>query len=236
MSIEAVDRDSGRMGEIRRLPGRRIATLAILAMLVVSGLALRSVIASRSHRAPYAAAAIQAGVRMEMVAPGRAQAAVDHLAGPGRLTAPFVEPVEGQPTPQQVVGQLTFRTPHNAPKGGQYALFVIDRAGNKPVTAVYATGPVGTNVAQGWDGRYDEVATKVPWLHMLASTPAADGSGFTNPAMAVSFAPDTAGPVTFIATLDEESLPITDPSQQLTVALVFIGANGHIYWATKLAG
>jgi hypothetical protein len=71
---------------------------------------------------------------------------------------------------------------------------------------------------------------------MLASTPMPDGSGFTNSGMAVAFAPDTAGPVTFTALLDPESLPVTDPSQQLTVALVFIGANDHIYWATKLAG
>jgi hypothetical protein len=50
------------------------------------------------------------------------------------------------------------------------------------------------------------------------------------------FAPDTAGPVTFTAVLDPESLPVTDPARQLTVALVFIGANDHIYWAAKLAG
>jgi hypothetical protein len=173
---------------------------------------------------------------MEMVAPRRAQAAVDRLAGPDRLTAPFVEPVEGQSTPQQVVGQLTFRTPDNAPTGGQYALFIIDRAQGKPVASVYAIGPIGTNVAQGWDGRFNEVAAKYPWLHMLASTRTPDGLEFTDPGMAVVFAPNTSGPVTFIATLDEVSLPVIDPAQQLTVALVFIGENGHIHWATKLAG
>lgn len=235
MAVDAVSRAVDRTGETRRVSVRTIASVAILVVLVVAALALRNVIAARGNRAPYAAAAIGATVRMEMAAPGRAQAMVDRLAGPGRLTAPFVEPVEGQAV-QQVVGQLMFGTPRNAPQDGQYALFIIDRAQGKPVPAVYATGPIGTDVAQGWDGRYDEVAAKYPWLHMLASIPAPDGSGFTDPGMAVNFAPNTSGPVTFTAVLDPSSLPITDPSQQLTVALVFIGANDHIYWATKLAG
>jgi hypothetical protein len=163
MVIDVVDRGAGRTGETRRATGKAIAAVGILAVLVVSALALHSVIASRSNRAPYPAAAVGASVRMEMVAPGRAQAVLDQLAGPGRLTAPISQPIQGQSGPQQVVGQLTFRTPHNAPKGGQYALFIIDRALGKPVTAVYATGPTGTNVAQGWDGRYDQVAAKYPW-------------------------------------------------------------------------
>ncbi len=236
MDVEAVDRAAGRTGETRRATGRLIASVAILAVLVVSALAVQSVVASRSHRAPYAAAAVQASVRMEMAAPGQAQAVADRLAGPGRLIVPVVEPADGSATPQQLVGQLTFRTPPNAPKDGQYALFIIDRAQGRSVSAAYATGPVGTRVGQGWDGRYNKVAAKYPWLHMLADTPTPDGSGFTNSGMAVSFAPDTPGPVTFTAILDETSLPVTDPAQQLTVALVFIGANDQVYWATRLAG
>lgn len=233
MVIEAVDRDAGRPSETRRGAVRMIA---ILAVLVVSVLALQSVIASRHNRAPYSADAVHASVRMEMVAPGRAQAVADQLAGPGRLSVPVVEPVKGEKTPQQVVGQLMFRTPPNAPRDGHYALFIIDRALGKPVSALYATGPIGTDVAQGWDGRYNEVAAKYPWLHMLASTQLPDGLGFTDRGMAVSFAANTPGPVTFTAVLDRLSLPVTDPSQQLTVALVFLGADDQIYWATKLAG
>src|SRR6185503_396934 len=126
VDIETVDRDPGRPVETRRTPASTMVTVAILAVLAVAAVALQSVIASRNNRAPYAAAAIHASVRMEMVAPGRAQAAVDRLAGSGRLNAPIVEPVEGQVAQQQVVGQLTFRTPHNAQRGGQYALFIID--------------------------------------------------------------------------------------------------------------
>ena len=234
MVIEAVDRDAGRPGETRQATARLIATVAVLAVLVVSALVLRNFIVARHNRAPYAAAAVDASVRMEMVAPGQAQAVVDQLAGPGRLTAPFVEAAEGEATPQLVVGQLTFRTPPNAPQGGQYALFVIDRAMGEPVPAIYATGPIGTHVAQGWDGRYNDVAAKYPWLRMLASKRVPEG--FTDHGMAVDFAPNTPGPVTFVAVLDPVSLPVTNPAQQLTVALVFLGANGHIYWATKLAG
>jgi hypothetical protein len=234
MVIEAVDRDAGRPGETRQATVRLIATVAVLAVLVVAALVLRNFIVARHNHAPYTAAAVDTSVRMEVVAPGQAQAVVDRLAGPDRLTAPFVEPVEGEAAAQLVVGQLTFRTPPNAPQGGQYALFIIDRAMGEPVPAIYAIGPIGTHVAQGWDGRYNEVAAKYPWLHMLASKRVPDG--FTDPGMAVDFAPNTPGPVTFAAVLDRASLPVTDPSQQLTVALVFLGANGHIYWATKLAG
>jgi len=236
MGIETVDRKTGSTGETRLGTVRVIATVASLAVLVASMFVLHHVIVARHNRAPYGAAAVRASVMMEMVAPGQAQAAVDQLAGPGRLRVPAVQSVEGQPTQQLLVGQLTFRTPQNAPKRGQYALFIIDRALNQPVPELFATGPIGTQVAQGWDARYNKVAAKYPWLQMLASTPAPDGSGFTNAGMAVDFAPDTPGPVTFTAVLDPASLPVTDPAQQLTVALVFIGANDHIYWATKLAG
>jgi hypothetical protein len=236
MGIETDDRKTGSTAEARPGTVRMIATVAVLAVLVASVFALHGIIVARHNRAPYSAAAVRASVMMEMVAPGQAQAAVDQLAGPGRLRAPAVQSGEGHPTQQLLVGQLTFRTPQNAPKRGQYALFIIDRALNEPVSEVSATGPVGTQVAQGWDGRYDKVAAKYPWLQMLASTRAPDGSGFTSPGTAVDFAPDTPGPVTFTAALDPASQPVTDPAQQLTVALVFIGANDHIYWATKLAG
>jgi hypothetical protein len=236
MNIEVADRPVGRTDETPRRSGKTMATVAILAVLVVSALAFYGVTTARSRRAPYSAADVQASVRIQMVAPGQAQAVADRLAGPGRLTVPFVEPTDGSATPQQLVGQLTFRTPPNAPRDGQYALFIIERARNRPVSAAYGTGPVGTNVAQGWDGRFNKVAAKYPWLHMLASVQLPDGSGFTDPGMAVIFAPNTRGPVTFTAVLDELSLPVTDPSQQLTVALVFLGANDQIYWATKLAG
>ncbi|HEX4728750.1 MAG TPA: hypothetical protein VH298_13180 [Jatrophihabitans sp.] len=230
MVIEAVDRDPGSTVRTRRTQVRMIATVAVLVALVVSAFALQNVLTSRHNRAPYDAVAIGASVRMEVVAPARAQAAVDQLAGPGRLVAP----IGGEASQQQVVGQLTFRTPPNAPQGGQYALFLIDRALGQPVSMLFATGPDGTNVGQGWDGRYNKVAAKYPWLHMLAAIQTPDG--WSDPGMAVSFAPNTPGPVTFAAVLDPASLPITDPAQQLTVALVFIGANDHIYWATKLAG
>jgi hypothetical protein len=227
MNTSIVDRpDTARSGSVRI-----VVTAAVVAVLIVTALVLNSVLGPRRDRPPYGAAALDARVQLQLVAPGQAQAAVDRLAGAGRLTAPI--PQAGQ---QQIVGQLTFHTPRNAPQVGQYALFIIDRAQGKPVSAVYATGPAGTDVSQGWDGRYDKVAAKYPWLHMLASIRTPDGLSFTNSGMAVNFAPDTAGPVTFTALLDPVSLPITDPAQQLTVALVFISSNDLVYWATKLAG
>jgi hypothetical protein len=233
MAIDVAEPGAGPAGGTRWTTTRIVATVAILAALVASAIAVKKVVTARLDRAPYTADAVGAAVRMQLVAPSQAQATADRLADPGRLVAPL--PPEGSSTAQLIVGQLTFRTPPNAPADGQYALFVIDRAQHKSVSALWGAGPAGTDVGQGWDSRFNKVAAKYPWLSVLADqrTPSGD---YTNSGMAVSFAPNTRGPVTFAARLDAESLPITDPSRQLTVALVFIGANDHVYWATKLAG
>lgn len=232
MAIDVAEPATGPAGGTRWTTTRIVATVAILVVLVASAIAVTKVVTARLDRAPYTADAVGAAVRMQLVSPNQAQAVADRLAGPGRLTAPL--PPEGRP-PQLIVGQLTFRTPRNAPAGGQYALFLIDRARNRPLSAVWGTGPAGTNVGQGWDGRFNKVAAKYPWLSMLADERLPSGD-YTNSGTAVIFAPDTPGPVTFAAMQEPDSLPIADPSQQLTVALVFIGANDHVYWATKLAG
>lgn len=211
--------------------GRTIATVVVIAVLILAAIAVDNVLKARRDRAPYGADAIGAGVRLEMVSPQQAQAAADRLAGTGRLTVPIAQP--GQ---QQVIGQLTFRTPRTAPHNGQYALFVIDRGPGKPVSQILGTGPAGTDVGQGWDSRYDRIAAKYPWLRMLAQTPAPDGSGFMDPGTALILEPNNPGPITFAALLDPDSPRITDPARQLTVALAFIASNGHVYWATKLAG
>jgi len=237
MRIDVLDQPARPADRARWSTARVIVTVAILAALVASGLVVRGVLAARAAHPPYPASAISASVRMTMVTPERAQAAADRLAGPGRLSVPAPAPIEGWGATQQVVGQLTFRTPANAPSGGQYGLIVIDRASNRVVDHIYGAGPVGTHeVATSWDYHFNDVAAKYPWLHMIASQRTPDGSGFTDPGMALMFPPDTSGPITFAALLPKNSLPVTDPAQQVTVALVFVGANGHVYWATKLAG
>ena len=184
-------------------------------------------IADSGSKAPYSAAAVDAHVQVQIVAPAQAQAAADRLAGPGRLTAPVGIPG----VREEVVGQLTFRTPDNAPHDGQYALFVIDNDDHRPVRDIWGAGPRGTDVGQGWDGRFDQLADKYHWLAPLADMDNGDG----DPGSAVMFRPDTASPVTFVAPLRAGALPVADPSRQLTIALAFISEGGHVYRATRLA-
>jgi hypothetical protein len=202
----------------------------MVALGLVAFLVQRAV--SNGSSAPYSADAVHARVSMQLVTGAQVQATLDQLAGPGRLSAAL--PTWNGPWARHVmVGELQFDTPKNAPADGQYALFVIDNDEHRPVPGMWGVGPVGTNVAQGWDSAYDRVAAKYDWLRPLAEIPE-PGTGITNPGSAVSFAPNTRAPVTFEVMFPRASLPITQPSRQLTVALVFIGGDGNIYWATRL--
>jgi hypothetical protein len=61
-------------------------------------------------------------------------------------------------------------------------------------------------------------------------------SGFADDAaMAVMFSPTTRGPVTFTAKLGLTAGSV-DPARRITVALLFLGDNGHVYWADRLFG
>lgn len=197
----------------RRMRGMTAAVLAV-ALLGVATVAGRG----SHHSAPYGPTAVAASIQLTVVPVAQAQQRIDQLVGAGRLNAVVT------PGPDIVVGQLLFHTPSNAPKAGQYSLFVIDNDSHQVVPGMWGIGPVGSHVGQGWDGHYPNLAKAYSWLQPLAVQ---DGS-------AVSFPPDARGPVTFEATLEPGSLPITDPSTQLTIALAFFAADGHIYWAEKL--
>lgn len=187
-----------------------VAVAAVIALVTVSAQRLMP-----AHRrgAPYGAAAVAAQVDLTVVPATRAQATINRLAGAGRLRFTAADRAA-----RVAVGELTFRTPHNAPTSGQYALFVLDDSG-QPVVNMWAVGPVGSNVTQGWQGSFGAVGRKYRWLGGLAST---------NAAMAASFSPKTPAPITFVAQLGSSGQPPT-------VALAFLGSDGEVYWATKLS-
>jgi hypothetical protein len=209
---------------------RRGRSKWILVAVLVLGLAAFFVqrAVSDGTGTPYGSDAVDPHVQLTIVKPADAQAAVDRMAGPRRLTAPVGSWIE-----QEIVGRLTLRTPSNAPRHAQYVLFVIDNDAHRPVQDIYGVGPTGAQVSQGWDGRSADIAKKYDWLAALGEIRNPDG-GFSDPGAAVSWRPDTAGPVTFVAPLRRGSLPITQPARQLTVALVFLGEDGRVYWAKRL--
>jgi hypothetical protein len=170
---------------------------------------------------------------MSMVAADDAQRRLDDLAGRGRLTA-LAEP-EGGGT--ELVGQLAITAPHTAAHA-QMALFVIDRRSGRPVPAMWGVGPEGSNVVQGWDGRYRLISRKYPSLSGLAAVQTS--GGFVDPGMAVEFVADSPaaypGPVTFVATMRSDAMPITNPETQLSVVLALLGDrdDGPVYWVKQL--
>lgn len=177
------------------------------------------------QRPPYLPEAVHASATFTVLSPRQAQAKVDELAGPGRVTVSWR-------SRQQVVGQLTFTVPPNVRPDDQYALFVIDNRVHRPVPAMWGVGPVETHVGQGWDSRYAQVTQRYSWLASLAAVPAGDGS-WADPRTAVSFPADTTSPVTFVAALGPYAPPVTDPRSDLSIALVLISHNGSI-WAQNL--
>jgi hypothetical protein len=201
------------------------AALALTAMIGAAAWGWRD----WHNKPPYPASAVAASVHVEAVDPAGAQARVDKLAGTGRLWA-IAEP-DPSTNPQELVGQLRLTPPHpNA--AGYYGFFVIDNRTHKTLPQLFGVGPPGTNVAAGWDGTYDQAAKKYTWLRMLASIRDGNG-GFAPAGMALDIAPDTDGPVTFVA-VDPDAPRITDPATQLTIALVYMNENGPVYWAKKL--
>jgi hypothetical protein len=134
--------------------------------------------------------------------------------------------------PQQIVGRLSFEVVGRRGDNGQLVLFVIDNRLHKPLGYIEGIGPQGTNVSQGWDGRFERLAKKYAWLHVLASQRDASG-GYSDPGSALIFAPGTPGPVTFAAVLDPDATPVTDPSQDLTFVLAYVGDTQGA-WAMRL--
>ena len=139
---------------------------------------------------------------------------------PSERSAP--NSADERPAQPVIVGQLTFRTPRNAPSSGQYALFVIDKC--EPQASPGHLGDrapahehrprMGRPLRQG--------GAKYPGDRGLASI--RTGSANTDPGMAVDFAPNMPSPITFAAEVDPQSPSITDPARQLTVALVSTAA------------
>lgn len=180
------------------------------------------------HRPPFPPDAVDANVTLSVLQPQQAQVKVDQFAGHGRLNVPYSSGTAGE-----VVGQLTFAVPPEASTDDVYSLFVIDNRTNEPVSGLWGVGSKGSHVWQGWDMAYNAVAQKYPWLASLAPVPVEGGSSWTDPGMAVSFPANTAGPITFVALLDRNAPPVSDPTSDLTVALVLIGDNGSM-WAENL--
>jgi hypothetical protein len=213
----------------RPVPMRTLVLAVVAAGLTVAGLVTWRLWPSPP---PYPPAAVHAQVSMQVVAPAQAQTAADRLTGAGRLNV--VYPVGNSPK-QVLLGQLSLRTPTNAPAGGEYAFVLIDNNDHEPLPDIYAVGSHRySSVAQGWEGWYEKIAERYPDLTALKPIPEPDGSGWRDPGMAVGFKARARGPVTFTAVLGADALPVTDPARRFTAVLALFGPDENLYWATAL--
>ena len=186
---------------------------------------------------PYPAAAVHARLTAALAnTVDEAQVKLDALLGGRRLNAVYIpladEPGVPNAARQQVVGQLMLNPPAKASGNRQYVLFVIDNRTNQPVPDLFGASRSGVSAASGWDGRYQRLAAKYPWLHDLAETHS--DAGWSPPGMSISVPANTHGTITFDAVAPDDALPITDPARDLTFALVFVGSNVQPYWAQRL--
>jgi hypothetical protein len=218
------------MGDVATYSRPRVPrphAIAVAVCVVIAALGV--VVVILSNRGSTASGALRgARLTMRIVDASSAQADVDTLAGPGRLS---VLQVDGRARQEAVVGQLTYD--QHASRSGQYALFVIDNDSHQVAPLMWGAGPPGSSVGQGWDGRYNSLAHNHAWLAPLAET-RGPGGDWSDPGTAVSFPADTRGPITFAAYLPADALPINDPAQQLTIALAYLDADGNPSWVRQL--
>jgi hypothetical protein len=208
--------------------GRRLSLAA--AALVIFVVALVVVVQGAvTSGPPFAVQAMHPRVTLVVTDESHAQGVVDRMVGPGRLSTFTGRLFRAR---SQLVGQVDFRTLGRPSDSGELALFVIDNRTHTPLQTIEAIGPAGSNVGQGWDGRFQRLADKYDWLKPLAAVRDSSG-GFTDPGMAVVFRPATKGPITFAAVVGADALPLADPAKDLTFVLAYVG-DSHGAWATRV--
>jgi hypothetical protein len=190
--------------------------LAVVAVLLVGSAAVGG-FGWWHSRAPYPPAAVAATATIRFTDYDRFTADAAALGVTG------LNPLVGGERSQVFIGRIDYRMPAAARGAGSYYVVVIDKRTNT-VAPELADAHGG-----GWDGFLGEVAKKYPWLSAMAPIPA--GGGWTFAGSTVSVATDTPAPITFAGIFPARTG--MQPSD-LLVALIFIGPDQQIYWATPL--
>lgn len=215
-----------------RALGRWFGRQLVLTGTVVAVVVVVLVLVIRGHlpaSAPFSLSAMHAHAEVTVTKAGGASRLLETLTDGRVTTAALLHPIRQR---EHLVFQVHYRTGGRRSDDGQLAMFVIDNRLHKPLSNVYVFGPPGSNVGQGWDGRYERLAHKYRWLASLAAVQD-DSGGYTDPGMAVGWPPGTAGPLTIDAVLDPDALPVTDPSTDVTVVLAYLG-DSRGAWAVRV--
>ena len=204
-------------------------------VLIVGALALLSgcVGPFSDDSPPYPAAALHArSTHLQAIKPNRAAANVS--AAYAALGPSSADRAEFPDDWSYVVGELDFDVPKKAPPTGEYQLIPLDRTlGDRPPVRMSGDLAQGGAVALGWDGWNARLAKRYSWMHGVKPIENGDGS-MSEDWLALSWRPNSAGPLRFAVWRPPGSLALSDPAKDLTFALVFRGAHDELYWAEKV--
>ena len=172
-----------------------------------------------ANSAPFGASSLHAKATIEVTDANSVDDAVAKLGAAG------LDPYTGDTGDQLFIGQVSYQVPAGANAKDHYAIVVIDKAHSQVAPLIYGTAASRTGIASGWQTTLTDAAKSYDWLQ-------AAGAKGAKPA-AVIVPANTAGPVTF-----EGAFPKAAPlsSDELLVALVLLGPDGHVFWAARLAG
>jgi hypothetical protein len=147
------------------------------------------------------------------------------------------------PDGQLVLGRVSWQPPQQGLAGGLIWILLIDKRTDLKPPFFSVASPRQESVGCAADGVFIEVANRYPWLRGAADR--RDSNGFHSTGMAVYAAAADATPVTFVAVFPafDDTVPAVDQVasapvavSDLLLAMVYVGADRQIYWATRLAG
>jgi hypothetical protein len=118
---------------------------------------------------------------------------------------------------------------------GRYQIVVLDPSGQDAATTLQ-TSPIDGRISIGWDGRYEALADRYPWLEATRSVE--DLFGHVDSAMSVGFRPSLEGPMWILARFPSNGAIGVARRDDVPIVGAFLTSahDEHIWWAERLTG
>jgi hypothetical protein len=139
--------------------------------------------------------------------------------------------VPDQKHSQYVIGRFSIASDHTDNDGAQQELVIIDTDDHTLLAAYPVT--TGNGLVFGWDGRFNSIPKKYPWLTDLAEQRDSSGT-YHDPGESVGWATGPAQSFTFYAQLPRDAIPVNGPNPRLLAAIFEVGPNGQPWDAARL--
>ncbi|WP_328475020.1 hypothetical protein OHA21_17065 [Actinoplanes sp. NBC_00393] len=144
---------------------------------------------------------------------------------------------------QLVLGRVSWQAPPEPLDGGYFAIFLIDKRSDVKPGYFSATSPRQDAVSPGSAGVENKIVERYPWLQGAGDIKVENGWLSAGSRLAVF--DEKASPLTFVAPFPFLEKPprgavhvATAPvaMTDLMLAMVYMGADGQVYWAQRLQG